>query len=240
MSRVWGLTVAFIAVLAVLAAPALARAAATPVIDSVSAPDRHPTVTWSLPEGVEAEAVEVADKPDIGEYDQFVSSSVWIGEQVDASATSWTSLSTRLDPGTYYVHVLGWDQSCMDDDFATECEHVVSPTVTLVVTNAPPRLGPVHIRVWGRTVHAKFTLCDDAAGTATVVLRERRKMSGRTLARFSRGLRLETHAGCDTYTIVSKREVSLGGRGKHSVTLQVLDYDGAYSNVVLGQRSPPT
>ena len=193
-----------------------------------------------LPPDVEAEGVEVADKPDIGENDQFVAANVWIGEEVDPSATSWTAPTTRLDPGTYYVHVLGWDQSCMADDFATDCEHVVSPTVTLVVTNAPPRLGPVHVEVWGLTAYATFTLCDDASGRATVVLRERRKIEGRTLARFSRGIRLDTRSGCHVYRVVSKRHVSLGTAGSYSATLQVLDYDGASSDVVVAKRGPPT
>ena len=232
-----------------LAAPAVARAAA-PELVSVSAPDRHPTVTWSLPPNVEAEGIEVADKPDIGENDQFVAANVWIGETVDPQATSWTSLTTRLDPGTYYVHVTGWDDACLaadppedatTDAAADGCDaHVVSPTMTLVVTNAPPRVGKVHYEIWGHTVYARFTLCDDASGRAVIIVRERKKFAGRTLARFTRGIQLDTRAGCHAYRVVSPRQSPLGHGGRHSLTLQVLDYDGAFSNVVTGERGPPT
>lgn len=239
-----GLVVAFAAVVGVLAAPAVARAAA-PAVVHASAPDRHPVVTWSLPPDVEAEGVEVADKPDLGEDGQFAAANVWIGEAVDPAATSWTSLSTRLDPGVYYVHVTGWDDACLaadppEDDPAAECDaHVVSPTVRLVVTNAPPQVRDVHYQIWGHTVYAYFTVCDDAAGRAVIIVRERKKSAGRTLARFTRGIQLDTRSGCHAYRVISPRQSPLGHGGRHSLTLQVLDYDGAFSNVATGERGPP-
>jgi hypothetical protein len=176
-----------------------------------------------------------------------------VGEAVAPDATSWSDPLTRLDPGTYYVHVTGWDQSCADatddppDGAALDanavdengCEHVVSPTVKLVVRNAPPRVTAAHVVVQGTTVHATFTVCDDASGRATIILRQWRHASGRMLARYTRGLRLDTKAGCNTYHITEARHVSLGGRGKLAITLQVLDYDGGYSNVAVGKRGPP-
>jgi hypothetical protein len=162
--------------LIVLAVPGSASALNPPVLTSVGHVKYHPTATWTLPQWVEAWWVEVATKPDVASDGQFFEENRVVLDSVRTTDTSWT-YESRLNPGTYYVHVRGWDNACLHNDFATECGVVTSNTLRLVLPPRPPRyavtLRSVHVgairvpgsaRVWtyhGDTLRA--TLRNTAA-----------------------------------------------------------------------------
>jgi hypothetical protein len=85
--------------------------AAAPTILTVGQVDQHPTATWSLPAGVQAQVVEVATAPATGSDGYFFFENVKAFAVPQPTDTSWT-YTYQLDPGTYYVHVAGYDTSC--------------------------------------------------------------------------------------------------------------------------------
>ncbi len=85
-----------------------------PIIQSTGSSQGKPTVTWSLPAGVESTKVAVATSPDLDTFGEFplgatVISAVGIGP----TQTSWTA-DKVLANGTYYVHVEGKDGPVFD------------------------------------------------------------------------------------------------------------------------------
>jgi hypothetical protein len=120
-----------------LLAPADALAA-PPVLLLVSHVKRHPAATWTLPPGVTSQLIEVATRPDTASDGYFFTENVNVFDLLEASQTSWLD-ADQLDPGTYYVHVAGYDEPCFIADRCPVREW--SATLPLVIPkNKAPRL----------------------------------------------------------------------------------------------------
>ena len=105
--------------------------AAPPVLLTVGQVSQHPTATWSLPAGVEAHVVEVATTPATGSDGYFFSETLKAFSVPQPTDTSWT-YTFQIDPGTYYVHVAGFDTTCM------ACPvREFSNVLTLIIPAAP-------------------------------------------------------------------------------------------------------
>jgi hypothetical protein len=131
---------ALAAAAAALGVPAAPAHAAAPQLQSVGETLRHPTASWSLPAGVLARVVEVATSSATGADGSFDPATVAAGDVLDDAQTSWTG-GYALAPGTYYVHVAGYDG--VQRAWSQTLPLVVPPyaTVTLVgsgsVSSAP-------------------------------------------------------------------------------------------------------
>lgn len=135
--RMRGLSAAAMCV-GVLLLPSAAAALNAPVLTAVGHQDRHPTASWTLPPNVEAWAVMVATKPDQASDGQFFSENVVVADSLRTTQqtdTFWL-YEERLDPGTYYVLVRGYDNACSVGQ--GECGSVTSNVMQLVIP-APPR-----------------------------------------------------------------------------------------------------
>jgi hypothetical protein len=110
------LLVAAGSVLAALIVTPTAAYAAAPTLSSVGLVKRHPTAAWTLPAGVESVGIEVASAPDVASDGSFFSRNRVIRRTVKGEATSWRYGLQLTKPGTYYVHVQGYDPSCYDAD----------------------------------------------------------------------------------------------------------------------------
>jgi hypothetical protein len=105
--------VATLFVMAGLVFPAGAFAAA-PALLTVGQISGHLTATWSLPPGVEARVAEAAVNPARSSDGYFFFENVLAAGSFDtltSTQTTWTD-SFQNDPGTYYIHIAGWDRSC--------------------------------------------------------------------------------------------------------------------------------
>ena len=107
-------------------------AAAPPVLLAVGQVDHHPTATWSLPAGVQTTLVEVATDPAPGPDGYFLFKNLATSAAPAGTDTSWTS-PLALDPGTYYVNVVGYEPGC-----GTCPAREFSNVLTLVIPAPPP------------------------------------------------------------------------------------------------------
>ena len=99
----------------VASAPATA---APPSMTRVGHVQRHPTATWTLPAGVTAETVEIATRPDVATDGSFFTENVKVFDVLGPDEQGAWTYASQLDPGTYYVHVAGYDEACF---FRGEC-----------------------------------------------------------------------------------------------------------------------
>jgi hypothetical protein len=114
------------------ASPAVA---APPVLTSAGHVQRHPEANWSLPPGVKARVAEVAISPLTSTDGYFFSENVKAFSTLEDGQTHWL-YNSRLDPGTYYVHVAGYDEPC---NLAERCPfREFSQIMTLVIEPPPP------------------------------------------------------------------------------------------------------
>jgi hypothetical protein len=70
------------------------------------------TAQWSLPPGVEAAVLEAATGPQTSSDGYFFFENVQEFEVLEDTQTSYVG-NYQLEPGTYYVHVAGFDESCL-------------------------------------------------------------------------------------------------------------------------------
>jgi hypothetical protein len=121
----WGFAVVAALTLGLLlAAPAAARA---PVLLTVGQQDRYANATWTLPPGVRASFVEVAQDPEVTEFGYF--RYLFDFEAMSPNATSYQETKTRLDPGTYYLHIGGEDRAnpqCPPREFSAIMKLVIT------------------------------------------------------------------------------------------------------------------
>jgi hypothetical protein len=100
-------------VLGLLAALAFAPAAlaAPPTLVTVTQVGGKTNATWTLPTGGQVWTVEVAKATTVDSDGYFLADNVVDTEVFVDQRTSWASEQV-LDPGTYYVHLSGWDKNC--------------------------------------------------------------------------------------------------------------------------------
>ena len=148
-----------IVLVSVLALSAGSALAAPPVILSVGQVSQHPTATWSLPSGVQSQVVEVATNPSTGSDGYFFSENVKAFDVPQPTDTNWT-YTYQLDPGTYYVHVAGYDTTCL------ACPVREFSSILTLVIPAPPAPPPVPVVTATPPVIASAT--GDGKGLITV------------------------------------------------------------------------
>ena len=126
-------------VLLVFAACAGNAYAAPPTLVSVGHQSQHPTATWTLPPGVQAKVIEVATSTQTASDGYFFKENVKAFETLEPTQTSWL-YGSRLDPGTYYVHVAGIDEPCFS---ASQCPvREFSQVLTLIIPAAATPADP--------------------------------------------------------------------------------------------------
>ena len=89
------------------------RDAAPPVLDTVGHTSRHLNAIWTLPPGVEEPVIEAATSPETSTDGYFFFENVEEFSTLEASQTTYTG-NLQLNPGTYYVHVAGYDTACLE------------------------------------------------------------------------------------------------------------------------------
>jgi hypothetical protein len=107
-----------------------------------------------LATGVVARVAELATSPATGSDGYFFFENVKAFSTLEDTQTSWT-YGFQLAPGTYYVHIAGWDQPCLPcpiREFSQIATLVISsapapppvaPKVSLLVTKAGVGVGTV-------------------------------------------------------------------------------------------------
>ncbi len=100
-----------VALTVLLAAEAGAR---PPVVTSVGAIDRQVTARWTLPEGVDAQFVQIATDPAVTQFGYYTEPHLVSFSVLGRSDRTFKD-SLRLQPGTYYVHISGADSGCYPD-----------------------------------------------------------------------------------------------------------------------------
>ena len=108
--------------------------AAPPVLTSVGHVQRHPQATWSLPPGVQSRVAEVATSPATSTDGYFFFENVKAFSTLEDAQTTWI-YNLQLDPGTYYVHVAGYDEPCV---LAGQCPFREFSQIQPLVIEAPP------------------------------------------------------------------------------------------------------
>ena len=226
--------------------------AAPPTLLTVGHVNRHPTATWSLPPGVESRVVEVATSPAAASDGYFFFENVVAFDVPEPSQTSWV-YGFQLDPGTYYVHVAGYDPACAYEPCPGR---EWSNMMTLVIPRPPPPPPNDRPRIVSRrfamvghppygpgyyvTVHARFRVCDDSTGRLLARIRERKTLpttSGPLVvasATWSYSVRAPRSFGapCRGYRKVWRLRDRFFGVGRYSVSLRVRDSGRKWSNAV--------
>lgn len=226
--------------LAALAVAPAAGALNAPTLTFTGHVKRHPTARWTLPPNVEAWAIEVAKRPDTGSDGSFFSENRIVFDLTQKADTEWLD-SDRLKPGTYFVHVQGWDNACLVPPYTGECGIAWSNTLSFRIVNQRPSLRALrwslqgHGRGYGYyvTVSVRMRVCDDAGGEITSFRRERKHLAGHTFGRSSGSdYGRSRRAGCTLTRWTWRLEDKFFGVGHYSVRVWVRDEDGARSPVI--------
>ena len=142
-----------IAVVAVVAAlfaltsvPANADELRTATITLVSATNGHVTATWTLPSGVTAQAVAVANNPQTGSDGSFFTENTVEFDLLQPTQTTYVD-GNPLDPGMYWVSVQTFDTDCSYETHNT-C-FAWSPSVPVNITKPPLELAKSYLAAHG-------------------------------------------------------------------------------------------
>jgi hypothetical protein len=211
--------------------------AAPPVLVSVGQVKRHPSANWTLPPNVKAQVIEVATQPDVASDGSFFFENVKVYDTLTDLQTTWLS-AFQLDPGTYYVHVSGYDESCASCPIREWSQ--ILPVV--IPKNKRPRLLAVRWQEAGHnrpgrryyvTETLRFRVCDDASGPLVARVGQTKRVGPYTSGRdvFERRLPLAA-AGCRSYRIKWRLKDRFFGVGRYTITLRVRDVEGAWSRTV--------
>lgn len=225
-----------------LIAPEIASAA--PTLLTVGHVNRHPTATWSLPSGVESAVVEAATSPAMASDGYFFDENLVAFDVPEPTQTSWVDGSQR-EPGTYYVHVAGYEPGCLECP-VREWSNILVLTIPAPPPNRRPRIVSSHFSLVGHTpsgagyyvtVNARYRVCDDSRGRLLTRVRETKTNGGSFLfasaqwsyrpfapAAFSQN--------CKTYRKQWRLRDRFFGVGSYRVRLHVRDGGGKWSNTV--------
>lgn len=133
----FGLAVGTLALAAAAVAAPAASAFNAPTLVRVGQTQRHPSAEWTLPQYVQAQVVEIARSPQTASDGSFFTENQVVFDLVEDSQTQWLD-NDQLAPGTYYVHVKGWDDACFHNDFQTECGSAWSNVLPLTIPPPAP------------------------------------------------------------------------------------------------------
>jgi len=238
-----------VAVAACLLAVTPAAQAAPPVLQSVSFDNATKvlSVNWSLPPGVETAVLEANTKSALdsqgyflyGPNDGYYGPNI-IFELPDSASTSWLHSYPDLPPGLYYVHVGGYDSTCVSCPIR-EWTSLGTFTVPAPRKNKPPRLLSVRWREVGHrpgrnyyvTETLRFRVCDDARGPLLARVGQTKKtgpfIGGRAVTFHRLSL---ASAGCRSYKISWRLKEKFFGVGRYTITLRIRDRDRTWSRTV--------
>jgi len=223
---------------AALVVPATALAA-PPTLVAVGHVDQRPTARWTLPPGVEAQAVEIATEPALQSDGGFLDENLVVFDLVEAAQTSYRPSNRRLKTGiTYYVHMSAIDWPCF---FVLACPvREWSNVLTLRIPNVAPVLRASR---WTanrarRSGRATLQVCDDE-GDFRVIVNQQRLRAGRVAARalsvVSGDLRV---SGCGSLSVswpISAKLIAIGD--VYRVTFTVVDAAGRRSRSISSQSN---
>jgi len=122
---------------AALAAPPTVFAYNAPTLVKAGQTQRHPSAEWTLPQYVQAQVVEMARSPQTASDGSFFTENRVIFDLLEDTQTQWLH-NEQLAPGTYYVHIKGWDDACFHNNFQTECGSAWSNVLPLTIPPPAP------------------------------------------------------------------------------------------------------
>ena len=220
---------AIVTAAALLGAPS--AIAAPPVLSSASATGGHVAATWTLPPGVLARVVEVASSPETGSDGYFFKEHVVLFDLLDDAQTSYLS-TERIPPGTYYVHVAGFDEECLPC-----AAREFTATVPITVVNSPPTVTLKNVQFTRSRIYATANVCDQEGGTIKLLLNERRLHKGKKAAGATVSKTVELLNECESMPIDWPVEGKLyKKKDVYAFTLFARDADGALSPPVTRSR----
>jgi hypothetical protein len=94
-----------------------------------------------MPPNVRAESVEVAESPETTADGNFVFDNLAGGDLLRPTDTDWLS-GVPVAPGTYYVHLRGYDSSCTTTSRASPCGPAWSNILSFSTPRTPLRVSP--------------------------------------------------------------------------------------------------
>jgi hypothetical protein len=214
----------------VAAAPAAAAPPRTATITGTASQNRHPMVTWLLPPGVEAFAVEIATSPSTGSDGAFFQENVRDLGLLQPTQTTYLGTS-QLDPGTYYTHVETQDTSCSYLDNTT-CFAWSAPAQLAISLPANHRPTLQFVRWAVYTGEAVMKVCDETEGRLTfrtILIQDFFGHGRRTRARIKRESGptfAEGESACETYYVPLP---GLYGAARYTMKMTVADARGGTS-----------
>lgn len=198
--------------------------ASPPHLASVGHDDRHPMASWTLPVGGEARLVEVATDATQASDGHFFTEHTVIRTNVESTLTTWV-YRTQLEPGTYYVHVAGFDPNC-EGCPRREWSNVLTLTIPGASQTSPGgagedlslRRGQFTLLSRGTrpTWRVRLEICDDGASAVRLYVRQNGSTSRHSLGRIT---------GCERVTRTFRAPVSFDG-GVLRVGVWTRDSDG--------------
>jgi hypothetical protein len=131
------LTCGLVLLVAMFAMLPAAADGAAPVLKSVGEDSRHLTASWTP--ALDAPLIEVATSPatEMGSM-YFAEANTVVSQPLDDGQTSFTS-AQALSPDTYYVHVSGIDESCLQ--CGTQFSSIVSIRIGSSGSKPAPKPG---------------------------------------------------------------------------------------------------
>jgi hypothetical protein len=213
------------AVLLALAVPGIAHAA-TPTLVSVTATNGHIGAAWTP--GGELQVIEAATSAAQGSSGSFFSENVKLFDIIPDGQTTYLD-THRSPPGTYYVHVSGYD------DAPCYCR-TWSNIVTVTILNEAPSISNFKPLLYGRYSHwisGSVRLCDPEGGENTMIFTVRRFDRGRVAA----GMRISDTAyaldTCDDERFTVDLPSKMFKRGDQlRMDIQVRDPFGSLSAIL--------
>jgi hypothetical protein len=137
-----------------------------PSIRAVLFGSRSVKIDWQLPLRMEAWNVEISRNPMVNALGNFSNPVASQGLAGAGVVTSWT-MNLRLAPGTYYVHVAGWDLTCLQHGI---CEGAAVWSNVLAVRKRdtqPPTVRALASKgVAGHKVRLRYRANDDSKRTS--------------------------------------------------------------------------
>ena len=125
----------------------------------------HLTATWTLPDGVEPQVIEIATAPKTGPDGYFLEDNREELELLENGQTSYLD-TQELGLGTHWVHIETLDTDCSRAENSTclTWSNIVSTTIK-IDANKRPALRQVSFDAHHR--EAQVTACDDTDGRLT-------------------------------------------------------------------------
>jgi hypothetical protein len=194
----------------------------------------HLAATWTLPRGVEAQAIEIGSAPAVGPDGHFLEENQETLDFLGSNQTSYVDVD-QLGLGTHWVHVQTLDTNCSTSENPTclAWSNIVALTIKLAA-NVRPEL---RLDRFDMSAHeAQVTACDETSGQLTfrtTLSVDRFGHGASTRRRTYRPLLQPTYTegerNCSLYYVPLP---VLSGSGRYTLTMTVTDARGGKSKPV--------